>query len=415
MLDTTNFSVTDFWRIQSHVEFSNNWFGSVSVCILVFGFCLITVFGTTGNAAMCYIIIKKKNLKSCRNWYIMNLSLSDILTSVLCIPFTVVRLIMKHWPLGEIVCKLVPTLQTIYVFVSTFTIMLIAVDRYRAIVHCANATRDRTRLMYIFPMVWMVSLALALPMFVFHEVEDVYITKGIFLFSSCLENWSSDIARKSYASVILGIHFIFPMIVIVSLHILICKFIRTHIESKPSYSRELHRSRRNLLRQRKNIILLTSITVSFAITWLPLTLINLLADLNYHLFTGINFNWLKAVCHLLAMSSVCINPIIYGWFNSNFRREIKAMICRRRREKDNKSFLMGLTEHRSSRCRDRIELGVYGLIPTRTDIRTMETRTAEVCPTETPHDHHLSPLPATGCCVEADTATGLPTHLLSVS
>ncbi|XP_060068483.1 neuropeptide Y receptor type 1-like [Ylistrum balloti] len=394
MLYASNFSVSDFWRIRSQIEFSNNWFGSASVCILVLGFCLITLFGTFGNAAMCYIIIKKKNLKSCRNWYIMNLSLSDILTSVLCIPFTVVRLIMKHWPLGEIVCKVVPSLQTIYVFVSTFTIVLIAVDRYRAIVQCANASRDRTRLMYIFPMVWMVSFALALPMFIFHEVEDVYITKGIFLFSSCLENWDSDIARKSYASVVLGIHFIFPMIVIVSLHILICKFIRTHIESKPSYSRELHRSRRNLLRQRKNIILLTSIAVSFAITWLPLTLTNLLADLNYQLFTGINFNWLKAICHLLAMSSVCINPIIYGWFNSNFRREIKAMMCRKRREKDNDNLLMGLTGPKSSRCRDRIELGVYGFMPTRTDIRTMEIRTAEVRPAETPHEENLTPFPA---------------------
>ncbi|OWF49522.1 Neuropeptide Y receptor type 1 [Mizuhopecten yessoensis] len=373
IINISNFSIQDFWRLQSQAEFSNSWFGPVGVCVLVLTFSIIGIFGILGNTAMCYIIIKKRNMKTCRNWYILNLSISDILTSVLCIPFTVVKLIMKNWPLGELLCKVVSSLQTIYVLVSTFTIVLIAVDRYNAIVQCTM--RDRTRPRYIFVMVWMVSFVLALPMFIYHEVESVCITKDIILFSSCLEKWDSDIARRSYASLVLCIHFAFPIIVIISLHILICKFIRTHIESKPSYSRELHRSRRNLLRQRKNIILLTSITVIFALTWLPLTLINLLADINYQLFTGIDFNWLIGICHVLAMSSVCINPIVYGWFNSNYRREIKEIMpCCKFKEKDADIIMF-------TRYRERIELEVNGYVSSRADNRdtqTLDNRTTEV-------------------------------------
>ncbi|XP_060072991.1 neuropeptide Y receptor type 5-like [Ylistrum balloti] len=358
-----NFSIQDFWRLQSQVEFSNSWFGSVGVCVLVLTFSVIALFGILGNAAMCYIIIRKRNVRSSRNWYILNLSISDILTSVLCIPFTVVKLILKHWPLGKVLCKIVPSLQTIYVFVSTFTIVFIAIDRYKAIVQCTS--RDWTRPRYIFVIVWLVSFALALPMLIYHDVESVCISKDIILFSSCLEKWDSDIARRSYALLVLCIHFVFPIIVIIALHILICKFIRTHIESKPSYSRELHRSRRNLLRQRKNIILLTSITVIFALTWLPLTLINLLADINYQLFTGIDFNWLIAICHVFAMSSVCINPIVYGWFNSNYRREIKAMFCCKFQDKDVNIIMI-------TRYRERIELCLHGYVSSRT-LRTTDT------------------------------------------
>ncbi|XP_069141049.1 neuropeptide Y receptor type 6-like [Argopecten irradians] len=356
MWEDKNFSIKDFWRQQSQIEFSNSWFGSVGVCIIVVTFSVIGLFGILGNAAMCYVIIRKSNSRTGRNWFILNLSVSDILTSVFCIPFTVVKLVMKHWPLGKVLCKIAPSLQTVYVFVSTFTIVFIAVDRYKAIVQCSP--REQTRPRYIFILVWMVSLALALPMFIFYDVESVGITKDIILFSSCLEKWSSDVARRSYATLVLCIHFVFPILVIISLHILICRFIRTHIESKPSYSRELHRSRRNLLRQRKNIILLTSITVVFALTWLPLTLINLLADINYELFTGINWNWLIAICHILAMSSVCINPIIYGWFNSNYRREIKAMFCWKLRDKDANIIML-------NRYRERIELCLYGYTSTR--------------------------------------------------
>ena len=331
-----NFSLLEFWNRQSTSEFSEMWFSTVSVCVLTIAFGLVTLFGTFGNIVMVYVVVRRQKLKSSRNLFILNIALCDIMTSVLCIPFTGVRLIMKHWPLGEMMCKVVPSLQAVYIFVSIFTIVMIAVDRYRAIVHCITKKQRRSRLIYVFPALWMFSLALALPLFVYHEVEDVYLSGSsrIFLFSSCRENWN-DLSRLLYGSLILAILLIVPLAVLVTLHGLICRFIQTHIESKPSYSRELQRNRRQLLRQRKNIILLTSIAVSFAVMWIPLTLTNLLADINYQMFEGINFNWLIVVCHLLAMSSVCINPIIYGWFNSNFKREIKCILFRNNAIKTN--------------------------------------------------------------------------------
>ena len=68
-------------------------------------------------------------------------------------------------------------------------------------------------------------------------------------------------------------------------------------------------------------LLLMAIAVLFAICWFPLTLLNLLADINYFFFMHHNFLLVFATAHLVAMFSACINPIVYGWFNSNFRRE----------------------------------------------------------------------------------------------
>ena len=70
-----------------------------------------------------------------------------------------------------------------------------------------------------------------------------------------------------------------------------------------------------------------AIAIMFAMCWFPLTLLNLLADMNYFIFMYKNFLLAFAVAHLVAMISACLNPIVYGWFNVNFRREFSRIVC----------------------------------------------------------------------------------------
>ncbi len=46
-----------------------------------------------------------------------------------CMPFTLVKLLLKNWPLGDAMCRLIPWLQAVNVFASTMTITAIALDR----------------------------------------------------------------------------------------------------------------------------------------------------------------------------------------------------------------------------------------------------------------------------------------------
>lgn len=89
-----------------------------------------------------------------------------------------------------------------------------------------------------------------------------------------------------------------------------------------SSSRKALRGRRL---QRTNI-LLVSIAIIFGISWLPLNLFNLLADLwgsrvTHNMIVG------YAICHMIGMSSACSNPLLYGWLNDNFRKEFYDLLC----------------------------------------------------------------------------------------
>ena len=69
--------------------------------------------------------------------------------------------------------------------------------------------------------------------------------------------------------------------------------------------------------------------VVFGIGWLPLNTINLLSDINpfpnptycWEYFTFIFF-----ISHVLAMSSTCYNPFLYGCYNDAFQKEFTELI-----------------------------------------------------------------------------------------
>ena len=92
--------------------------------------------------------------------------------------------------------------------------------------------------------------------------------------------------------------------------------------------------------------MLIAMVVIFGTSWFPINLINLFADCmdlgnkNFELLQifSLNFNILGCwslyyvtffLCHVIAMSSTCYNPFLYGWLNAAFRKEFSRILpCR---------------------------------------------------------------------------------------
>lgn len=70
----------------------------------------------------------------------------------------------------------------------------------------------------------------------------------------------------------------------------------------------------------------------FFICWMPINMLNILRDFRdlsaiTPVFAVIQpiFIPIFIVAHMVAMSGTCWNPIIYAWFNDNFRQQFKAV------------------------------------------------------------------------------------------
>ena len=81
---------------------------------------------------------------------------------------------LDDWPFGAFMCSLVPFTQSVSVFVSSFTMTAIAVDRYQVIstpLHTRAEFRDGY---WKLVLIWSLSLLLSAPWAVYHKVQPTF-------------------------------------------------------------------------------------------------------------------------------------------------------------------------------------------------------------------------------------------------
>lgn len=187
--------------------------------------------------------------------------------------------------------------------------------------------------------IWIFSLVLASPMFITRRLihYDVNLPSlGIEYISYCIEDWPMARGRVYYSVFTLCVQYLLPILIVSIAYLRIylklkhrlvvtTTTVSTNVNSKDSQPvRERERGRRM---QRTNYLLI-SIALIFGISWLPLNLFNLFADLY---LSGITQEIMVAyaICHMMGMSSACSNPLLYGWLNDNFRKEFNEILCRK--------------------------------------------------------------------------------------
>ena len=90
------------------------------------------------------------------------------------------------------------------------------------------------------------------------------------------------------------------------------------------------RRARQMERRKKTNRLLITVSVIFFLSWAPLNIFNIIIDI-FEPFknneTDVEMMLLLfGCCHLSAMSSVCSNPIMYGFLNENFKQSLHTLI-----------------------------------------------------------------------------------------
>lgn len=69
------------------------------ITLLVCYACLI-ITGVVGNGLVCMAVIRKPSMRTARNVYIINLAISDLFLCLFTMPFSLVEIAYKFWPLG---------------------------------------------------------------------------------------------------------------------------------------------------------------------------------------------------------------------------------------------------------------------------------------------------------------------------
>ncbi|CAF3370025.1 unnamed protein product [Rotaria sp. Silwood1] len=273
-------------------------------------YALIFFFGISGNALVIFVVCRNKAMQTVTNVFITNLALSDILMCCLAVPFTPISAYGHTWHLGRILCHLVPMSLGISVYVSTLTSLAIAVDRYFVIVH---PFRSRMRLgvcILLIIVIWIVGISISLPLAIYMRFDR----------TKCEEYWPQYTSRRFFNFSSLVLQYLIPFSVIsFSYYKVWVALARRSLPGRTRIREEVE-----LCRKKRTNRMLIAMVVIFAICWLPLNIVHMVAE--FHRSDLNHYKVLFLSTHVIAMSSTVYNPFLYSWLNDNFRKEFQQII-----------------------------------------------------------------------------------------
>ena len=294
------------------------------LALRVFFYCvylLIFIVGIFGNVLVCYVVFRNKSMMTVTNLFITNLALSDILLCVFAVPFTPLYLLtFRVWVFSGILCHLVPFAQGVSVYISAFTLMSIAIDRFFVIIYPFKPRMKIRVCLTIIISVWVASSLLTLPYGIFMDIV-IYHDGNPY----CEEIWPYEESRRAFGFSTTVLQFIIPFIIISFCYISVCGKLSHRVKSMPG-AKSARKEEQERERTQKTNRMLISMVIIFGVSWLPLNCHNLILDFY---IAAAHWKFSRAfflLAHAVAMSSTCYNPFLYAWLNENFRKEFKQVL-----------------------------------------------------------------------------------------
>uniref|UniRef100_A0A8D0BFX9 Opioid receptor delta 1 n=1 Tax=Salvator merianae TaxID=96440 RepID=A0A8D0BFX9_SALMN len=302
---------------------------------------VVCVVGLLGNILVMYGIVRYTKMKTATNIYIFNLALADALaTSTL--PFQSAKYLMETWPFGELLCKIVLSIDYYNMFTSIFTLTMMSVDRYIAVCHPVKALDFRTpaKAKLINVCIWVLSSVIGVPIMI------MAVTKSKDGIVMCLLQFPEpQIYWDTVTKICVFIFaFLVPILVITicyGLMILRLKSVRLLSGSKEKD--------RNLRRITRMVLV---VVAAFIICWTPIQIFVIVWTLvgidkkNPYVMASLHF------CIALGYTNSSLNPVLYAFLDENFKRCFREFCLpfRSRMEQNSFSRTHNTTRERISTC-----------------------------------------------------------------
>ncbi|NXU67473.1 NPFF2 protein, partial [Horornis vulcanius] len=191
---------------------------------------------------------------------------------------------LPGWPFGSLVCKMSGMVQGISVSASVFTLVAIAVDRFRSIVHPFKRKLTIPTAAAIIAVIWILAVAITCPSAVLLQVQEEKrfrvllgsgnATRPVFW---CREEWPDPGMRKIYTTVLFANIYLAPLSLIVVMYARIS--ISLSHAAMPGAGKRSQEQRHSVWKRKQKVIkMLIVVTLLFALSWLPLWTLMLLSD-----------------------------------------------------------------------------------------------------------------------------------------
>ena len=287
---------------------SKEYLSSGASIVLSVWFSLSGLAAITGNVVVLWLFYKHESLRTISNRFLASLSIADVLVGFVIDP---VWIVIKCWIQPEVHSNLFLTSTMLWIHTTAATTLnscCVSIDRFIAI-RFPFRYQDiltKRRCLAVIILVWFISLSLSLPILFFQPGKD---RKELFVSITCTM-------------------FLAPLLVVSFCYIIIFKVARKQFgrilaaKKLPDSSENI---RARVTQNFKAIKTVGFVLSACIITWMP-SVVLLLVNFYYiqekcriRKIKSVVWPWVQAI----AFSSSAINPLIYYFRNSDFRRAFR--------------------------------------------------------------------------------------------
>ena len=303
-------------------EIGSRYFERVVSVVVPIIFGCIVILGFVGNLLVIIVVTSNKQMRNTTNLLIINLAIADLSFIIICVPFTGLIYAMTFWPFGHAWCKIYQYMVNVTAYESVYTLVLMSLDRYLAVVHPIRSMTIRTeRNAYMFIILsWALIFVLNIPVLISYEV--VVYNYGRENRSACVNpKLIIDIhTGRSFYGSFFAFAYVLPLALVCMLYGLMLKRLLYGVSPGGNQSSESIRCKKRVTRM---VVIVVAI---FAVCWMPIQLILMIQYFGTYP-DSLTFIAIQIASNCLAYMNSCVNPILYAFLSDNFRKSFRKVLC----------------------------------------------------------------------------------------
>ncbi|EDO29419.1 predicted protein [Nematostella vectensis] len=287
---------------------------------------LVVIIGLSLNLSVISLVMMKKVPRRNMNLLVANMAFSDFL-SLLLEPSSLLSQMTGNSPwigvsyLADVTCKLYTFTMNTSTWVSLVTLLVISVERFRAVSSVVHVTEKRSVLIILLLVSWVLPGLLNSSTFAFCAANNI---GGTF---QCLCVFTMQSAIYAVAA---NVIFVLLVIVILCLNFaIIRKLVRSQVAIHIPEAQQQKRARRFRSATRMVITSLLLFVLCATPLYIVLTIFRMQFLLGVPILSEWSGNMINAVTVLFFVNPAA-SPIIYFVFLGDFRKVLRKFCCRKK-------------------------------------------------------------------------------------
>lgn len=278
---------------------------TLSIAIFLF------VFGIVANGVICFVTIRgKRYKKNTSNFFILHLSLTELVLRLLIFPIVVYCLITMS-EIESVQCKFLSLFSNTFASAAFISLAAIASDRYQNIVYPMKALESKRKPVHLVFLVWLYAILISIPSVVSVKSISIYEipeAQGMDC-ENCTDMEICDMPQNAMGKVSTTSYFVFAFLVpLILIHELYSKIaIVLHQRSNNGIMHKVAARSKS-----KAVRMLVLAVFGYTLSLGPACLFAMLRSYGNHNNTSFHqlfaANWMVEI---LTLTSSLGNPIIY--------------------------------------------------------------------------------------------------------